>query len=123
VHLFWFSHEEKSSLFEGFHEGDGHGRAQAPWPAMGAHPEREGRGKGKGERGDATRGAPWGAAGGGPRSMAAWFGPAAALCVVCMRKKAWGRKEREEREKEKREKEKERKNENFAKPGNFRGEK
>jgi hypothetical protein len=78
---------------------------------------REG-GRGRGRGGDATRGAPWGAAGGGPRSMAAWFGPAAALCVVCMRKKAWGRKEREEREKEK-----ERKNENFAKPGNFRGEK
>jgi hypothetical protein len=43
--------------------------------------------------------------------MVARFGPAAAaLRAVCVRKKTWGRKEREEREKEKREKEKERKN-------------
>jgi hypothetical protein len=39
------------ALVEAFHEGGGHGRYQAPWAAMGAHPEREGRGKGKEERG------------------------------------------------------------------------
>jgi hypothetical protein len=57
--------------------------------------------------------------------MAAWFGPVAALHAVCVRKKMWGRKNREEREKEKREREKKKRKEKwkFVKPGNFRGEK
>jgi hypothetical protein len=55
--------------------------------------------------------------------MVAWFGPAAAMRAMCVRKKTWGRKEREEREKEKREKERKEKNGKFVKPGNFRGEK
>jgi hypothetical protein len=100
----------------------GHGRAQPPWPAMGARPER-GEGEGEWERaggtaGGVTGGGEDGAMGGcsrgeGSRPMAAWFGPAAALRAMCMRKKTWGkkRKRRERKRKErKREKEKERKN-------------
>jgi hypothetical protein len=45
--------------------------------------------------------------------MVAWFGPAAAMHAMCVRKKTWGRKEREEREKEKREKERKEKMENL----------
>jgi hypothetical protein len=59
-------------------------------------------------------------------ATAAWFGPAAALRAVYMRKKTWGRKEREEREKENKEREKKKrkeKNKKNVKPRNFRGEK
>jgi hypothetical protein len=74
-------------------------------------------GEGEGGEWGAARGRHGGAVGGGggAQPMAARFGPARAVCV---RKKTWGRKEREEREKEK-----ERKKWKIDKSGNFRGEK
>jgi hypothetical protein len=81
-----------------------------PW---GSSPEREEKGKGRGRGGRHGEGL----LGAGARPMAAWFGPTAALCAVCVRKKTAGRKEkrREGKEKKKgRKKRKGRKWENFS---------
>jgi hypothetical protein len=58
VHIH-FSHP--TNLVEAFHGGGGHGQAQAPCPAMGARPERQGR------RGGRRGGRLGGAMGGGYR--------------------------------------------------------
>jgi hypothetical protein len=60
VHIH-FSHP--TNLVEAFHGGGGHGRAQAPCPAMGARPERQGR---RGVR-RGGEGVGWGRHGGGYR--------------------------------------------------------
>jgi hypothetical protein len=76
-----------------------------PWPSS---TSMAGYGSSPGERGEWVIGGC--GRGGGSRPMAAWFGPAVALCGVCVRKKTWRRK-KEKREKKKREREKKKRKE------------
>jgi hypothetical protein len=85
----------KMSLVEAFLGAGGHGRAQAPWSAMGAHLEWEGRGGGR-------RGGGWGGTMGEAIGGARCRSCVVLYSVMCyMRKKTTGAKEKRRERKEK----------------------